>query len=50
MRIHRPVNDEGKTVSVGSYLIPKLKDAAEKNGVTFLMETHADSLLTNENS
>lgn len=50
MRIHRPVNDEGKTVSVGSYLIPKLKDAAEKNGVTFLMETHADSLLTNENN
>lgn len=50
MRIHRPVNEEGKTVSVGSYLVPKLKEAAQANGVTFLMETHADSLLVNENN
>lgn len=49
-RIHRPVDGDGKTISVGSYLVPKLKEAADKNGVTFLMETHADSLLTNENN
>ena len=32
-RIHRPVNAEGKTVSVGSYMIPLLQENCEKAGV-----------------
>lgn len=49
MRIHRPVNAEGKTVSVGSYMIPKLEAACQANeNITLIMETTADTILTKD--
>ncbi|MFR5599755.1 MAG: FAD-dependent oxidoreductase, partial [Holdemania filiformis] len=47
-RIHKPVNDEGKTVAVGSYLVPKLTKAAEDKGVQFVMETAATELVVTD--
>ncbi len=38
-RIHRPVNEEGKTVSVGAYIVPILEKACEDNGVEILFDT-----------
>ena len=48
-RIHRPVNAEGKTVSVGSYMIPVLEENCTKRGVEFIFNTTADTLLTDDN-
>ena len=48
-RIHRPVNDEGKTVSVGSYMIPLLQENCDKAGVQTLLNTTATELLTDAN-
>jgi len=45
-RIHRPVNAEGKTVSVGAYMIPLMKDACEANeNITILLETTANEII-----
>ena len=45
-RIHRPVNAEGKTVSVGAYMIPLLEDACEANeNITILLETTANTII-----
>ena len=48
-RIHRPVNAEGKTVSVGSYMIPLLQENCEKAGVQILLNTTANEILTDAN-
>ena len=48
-RIHRPVNAEGKTVSVGSYMIPLLEENCEKAGVQILLNTTANEILTDAN-
>mgnify|MGYP000783295008 CR=1 FL=1 len=48
-RIHRPVNDEGKVVSVGSYMIPLLQENCEKAGVQILLNTTANEILTDAN-
>ena len=48
-RIHRPVNAEGKTVSVGSYMIPLLQENCEKAGVKMLLDTTATEILTDAN-
>lgn len=48
-RIHRPVNDEGKVVSVGSYMIPLLEENCEKAGVQILLNTTANEILTDAN-
>ena len=45
-RIHRPVNAEGKTVSVGSYMIPLLEENCKKAGVQILLNTTANEILT----
>ena len=45
-RIHRPVNAEGKTISVGSYVVPILHENLEKLGVDILLETTAKKILT----
>lgn len=44
-RIHKPVNAEGKSVAVGSYLIPILVDAAKAATVEFLYETKASEII-----
>lgn len=47
-RIHRPVNEEGKTVSVGTYIIPILQQNLEQRGVEILLNTTAEKILTEE--
>lgn len=48
-RIHRPVNAEGKTVSVGSYMIPLLQENCERAGVKMMLDTTATEILTDAN-
>ena len=48
-RIHRPVNAEGKTLSVGSYMIPLLQENCEKAGVKMMLDTTATEILTDAN-
>ena len=46
-RIHRPLNDEGKVVSVGGYMVPRLEKAVKaRNNITLLTETMATSIAT----
>ncbi len=48
-RIHRPVNEEGKTVSVGAYTIPRLVKAAEtRENIAVLTDTTVTEILTDE--
>lgn len=47
-RIHRPLDAEGKVVSVGSYMIPKLEENMTSRGVQLLTQTTAKTLLTND--
>lgn len=47
-RIHRPVNDEGKTISVGSYLVPIFEQTCKDKGVEILMETPAEELIVED--
>ena len=48
-RIHRPVNDEGKTVSVGAYTVPLLEAACQgRDNLALLTDVTAQKLLTNE--
>ena len=44
-RIHRPVNAQGKTVSVGTYIVPILQKNLESRGVELLLNTKADTIL-----
>ncbi len=45
-RIHRPVNAEGKTVSVGAYMIPLLETACNNSeNITILPETTANEII-----
>ena len=48
-RIHRPVDAEGKTVFVGSYMIPLLQENCEKAGVQIMLNTTANEILTDAN-
>ncbi len=43
-RIHRPVNAEGKTVSVGSYIVPILEKNVTERGIEILFETTATEI------
>ena len=44
-RIHRPVNAEGKTVSVGAYLVPILTENVEALGIQILYNTPVTELI-----
>ena len=44
-RIHRPVNAEGKTVSVGSYIVPILEKACADNGVEIIFNAPVTEIL-----
>ena len=48
-RIHRPVNEEGKVVSVGAYLVPLMEKACQERGIEFIMNTAVDTILTDAN-
>jgi len=43
-RIHRPVNAEGKTVSVGSYIVPILEKNVTDRGIEILFNTTATEI------
>ena len=48
-RIHRPVNAEGKTVSVGAYMVPRLEAACQaRENITILTETTANTIVMND--
>lgn len=44
-RIHRPVNDEGKTIAVGSYLVPVLTSNIEALDIDIYYGTPAQELI-----
>ena len=48
-RIHRPVNEEGKVVSVGAYMVPLLEEDCQKAGVQMMLNTTATEILTDAN-
>ena len=48
-RIHRPVDAEGKTISVGSYIVPVLESACQERGIEILFNTTATALRQDEN-
>ena len=48
-RIHRPVNAEGKTVSVGAYIVPILEKNLADAGVEVILNTIVDTILTDAN-
>ena len=46
-RIHRPLNEEGKVVSVGAYMIPRLEAACKaREKIRILTDTTVRSILT----
>ncbi|MBR2528749.1 MAG: flavocytochrome c [Blautia sp.] len=47
-RIHRPVGEDGKTVSVGSYLIPIFQSNLEERGIDLHLNTTATKLLVED--
>lgn len=47
-RIHRPLDENGKTISVGSYLVPVLTKAVEDLGIKVLYDTPAVEILMND--
>ena len=48
-RIHRPVNAEGKVVSVGAYTVPLLEEACkQRENITILTDTTAVAILTDD--
>ena len=44
-RIHRPVDAEGKVLSVGAYVVPLLKQNLDARGIEVLTETTAKEIL-----
>ena len=48
-RIHRPLNEQKKVVSVGGYMVPRLEKACkDRKNITMLMETTAKSIMTKD--
>ena len=46
-RIHRPVDAEGKTLSVGAYTVPLLEEAVKaRDNIQLLLDTTAEEILT----
>ncbi|MER2178985.1 MAG: FAD-binding protein, partial [Stenotrophomonas maltophilia] len=46
-RIHRPLDGDGKVVSVGAYTVPLLEEAcAKRDNITILTDTTATEILT----
>ncbi len=47
-RIHRPLDDEGKVVSVGAYIVPILQKNLEDRGIELLLNTTATKILAED--
>lgn len=48
-RIHRPVNDQGKTISVGAYVVPLLEKNCNDRGIQIILNTTIDTIIMDEN-
>ena len=48
MRAHKPVDADGKTIAVGSYIVPILEEACIEKGVEIVFETKASSINVDE--
>ena len=48
-RIHRPVDENNKTLSVGTYIVPILQKNLESRGIELLLEHTAVELITDKN-
>ena len=49
-RIHRPVDSDGKVLSVGAYVVPLLKDNLDsRDNIQLLLNTRATEILLDEN-
>ncbi len=46
-RIHRPLDENGKVIAVGEYIVPKLKENVEERAdkITLLTSTNAESII-----
>ena len=49
-RIHRPVDADGKVLSVGAYVVPLLQENLAKRGIEVLLNTTATEILMNNGS
>ncbi len=50
-RIHRPVDENGKVVSVGAYVVPRLEEAIKaRENITLCLDTTAVSILQDSES
>ena len=47
-RIHRPVDENGKTLSVGAYVVPLLQENLTKRGIQLLTDTPAMKIIVDE--
>ena len=47
-RIHRPVDEEGKVVSVGAYIVPILEQNLQERGIELMLNTTAVAILTED--
>lgn len=47
-RIHRPVDENGKTLSVGAYMIPRLEKAMAARNIQLVLNTTAEQILTDK--
>lgn len=47
-RIHRPLDNEGKVVSVGAYVVPILQKNLEDRGIELLLNTTATKILSED--
>lgn len=48
-RIHRPVDADGKVVSVGAYVVPLLEQNCASRGIQVILNTTVDTILTDAN-
>lgn len=48
-RIHRPVDEEGKTLSVGTYMVPILETNVANRDITIVYNCRANTILTDDN-
>lgn len=48
-RIHRPVDADGKVVSVGAYVVPLLEQNCASRGIQIILNTTIDTILTDAN-
>ncbi len=48
-RIHRPLNENGEAISVGSYIVPILTKNTEDRNIEILYNTTATHILTDDN-